>query len=162
MRLLLDTNILISALIKEGIARKIIFHTEIELATINFSEEEINEYKLLIQEKGKINSKELESLLVTIKERLVLVKDELILEKMLEAKEIMWAIDPKDTPFIAAALAIDADIWSDDKHFKKQEKIKVWKTSDVYKLFIEDWEDWVKKMRKKDKKRVEFWKNQKE
>ena len=138
MRLLFDTNILISALIKEGVARKIIFHTKIELATINFSEEEINEYKLLIQEKGKITSQELESLLATIKERLILVRDELVLERMLEAKEIMWAIDPKDTPFIAAAIATKADIWSDDKHFEKQNRVKVWKTSEIYKRFLED------------------------
>ena len=32
----------------------------------------------------------------------------------------MNKIDPKDTPFIAAALATESDIWSDDAHFEKQ------------------------------------------
>jgi len=43
----------------------------------------------------------------------------------------MDKIDPDDTPFIAAALATNSDIWSDDKHFQKQNKIKVWKTEDL-------------------------------
>ena len=131
MKLLLDTNIIISALIKDGASRRIIFHTKAELATINFSEEEMKEYKSFIQNKAKINSQELESLLITIKEKCILIKDELIKENMDEAKKIMWAIDPKDTPFIAAALAIDADIWSDDKHFEKQKVVKVWKTKEL-------------------------------
>jgi len=56
---------------------------------------------------------------------------------MSEAKKIMWDIDPKDTPFIVAALAIGADILSNNKHFKKQNKIKIWDTEEVYKMFLE-------------------------
>ena len=47
------------------------------------------------------------------------------------ASKIMDSIDPDDTPFIAAALATGADIWSDDKHFEQQNEIKVWKTKDL-------------------------------
>lgn len=133
MKLLLDTNTIISALIKDGESRKIIFHTKIELATIHFSKEEIKEHALLIQKKAKIDREELDALLDNITEKCLLVRDELIIEKMPEAKKIMWSIDPKDTPFIAAALAIGADIWSDDKHFEKQNSVKVWKTKDLLK-----------------------------
>ena len=45
----------------------------------------------------------------------------------------MDKIDPDDTPFITAALATKSDIWSDDKHFEKQNKIRVKKTSDLVK-----------------------------
>ena len=49
-----------------------------------------------------------------------------------EAKEIMDKIDPDDTIFVALGLSIKNNgIWSDDKHFEKQDRIKVWKTKDL-------------------------------
>ena len=45
---------------------------------------------------------------------------------------VLDEIDNKDTSFIAASLAIENDgIWSDDKHFEKQDKVKIWKTKDL-------------------------------
>ena len=44
----------------------------------------------------------------------------------------------KDSQFIALALSIKNDgIWSNDKHFKKQKKIQVYKTVDIIK-YIEN------------------------
>ena len=134
MRLVVDTNVIISALIKNSISRHIITHIKAELITINFSEEEIRAYKETILKKANINKIEFESLMEKLKEKIILIDDFIILERLEEASKIMDAIDPDDTPFIAAALATNSDIWSDDKHFEKQNKIKVWKTSDLVKL----------------------------
>ena len=47
----------------------------------------------------------------------------------------MASIDIEDVPFIALALSIGNDgIWSDDNHFQKQKKIKIWKTEEVIKM----------------------------
>jgi predicted nucleic acid-binding protein len=47
----------------------------------------------------------------------------------------MDAIDPDDTPFIALASAVENDgIWSDDKHFQQQTRIRVWQTKDLLTL----------------------------
>ena len=44
-------------------------------------------------------------------------------------------IDKKDAPFIATSLAHNnCPIWSDDKHFKLQEKIKVYTTEELINL----------------------------
>jgi len=48
-------------------------------------------------------------------------------------EKIMDKIDPDDTQFIAAALATNSDIWSDDTHFTKQNKVKVWTTKELIK-----------------------------
>ena len=40
-------------------------------------------------------------------------------------------IDPNDTPFVAAALAMNAFIWSEDKHFQKQHKVKIVTTAEL-------------------------------
>ncbi len=73
-------------------------------------------------------------ILKKIKEKLVMLDDNLIKTRWDEAKGIMDKIDPDDTPFIGAALAANADIWSDDQHYQKQGRIKVWKTADLVSL----------------------------
>ena len=53
-----------------------------------------------------------------------------------KAKEIMEDIDKEDVVFIAAALSQENSIiWSDDKHFEKQDKVLVLKTKDMVTLF---------------------------
>jgi len=58
-----------------------------------------------------------------------------IKSKLKEAKEIMGAIDPDDVPFIAAALAVENDgIWTDDTHFDRQKRIRVFKTTSLVRM----------------------------
>lgn len=134
MRLIANTNRIIAALIKDSISRKILLHLNAELMTINFSDKEIDKYKSLILKKAGITEIEFNALLEKLKQRLILLDDRIILTTMNEAGKIMNKIDSDDTPFIAAALATGSDIWSDDKHFEKQKRIKIWKTSDLTKL----------------------------
>ncbi|MEK6882954.1 MAG: PIN domain-containing protein [Nanoarchaeota archaeon] len=42
--------------------------------------------------------------------------------------------DIKDAPFIATALAFNCLIWTDDKDFDKQNRIKILKTKDMVKI----------------------------
>ena len=59
-----------------------------------------------------------------------------MLDKWDEAKQIMEHIDPEDVTFIAAALSQeDAVIWSDDRHFEKQDNVIILKTKDMVSLF---------------------------
>ena len=61
-----------------------------------------------------------------------LVPTEEIEKNWNEAKKIMEHIDKEDVVFIAAALSFtDSIIWSDDRHFGKQGKVKVLKTEDM-------------------------------
>ncbi len=134
MKLIVNTNRIIAALIKDSTSRKIINHLNAELITIEFSDIEIEKYRQIILEKAKINEEEFKLIMGRLKEKLIILDNNLILSKLKEAKSIMDKIDSNDTPFIAAALATNSDIWSDDKHFQKQNKIKVWKTEDLVEL----------------------------
>ncbi len=135
MKLVVDTNIFISALIKDGMARHLLLHLDCELFTIQFSEKEIEKYKHYILKKGQIDNTSFELILNKLKEKVIIIDDRIIMQHFEEAKSIMWPIDPKDTPFIAAALATASDIWSDDPHFQQQNKLKAWKTKDLVKKF---------------------------
>ena len=70
--------------------------------------------------------------MATLFKYIKLVPTEEIRKNWGKAKKIMGHIDKEDAIFIAAALSIrDSIIWSDDKHFKKQDKVKVLKTGDM-------------------------------
>ena len=131
MRLIVDTSVIISALIKDSLARRILLQLEAELLTIHFSAREIENHKREIIEVAGISNAEFDHILEKLMNFLITLDDQVVRERMVEAHKIMDHIDSFDTPCISAALAVNADIWSNDKHFEKQNKIKVWKTKDL-------------------------------
>ncbi|MBC7080817.1 MAG: hypothetical protein H5T44_00970 [Thermoplasmatales archaeon] len=52
-----------------------------------------------------------------------------------KAKEI--APHNKDIPYFALALSLNAGIWSDEKVFKKQNKVKIFSTEELKKILYE-------------------------
>ena len=131
MKLVVDSNRIIAALVKDSYSRKIILHGNLELLAINMSQKYIQKYRKDILSKAKITEEQFNSIFGKLNEKLIKLDDGIIKSRMKEAKEIMDWIDKGDTPFIAAALAAKTGIWSDDKHFEKQNKIKIWKTKDL-------------------------------
>ena len=109
-------------------------HLNAQLFSLKFSKDEVIKYKDLILKKSNLNEIEFEIILEKLKTKLILIDDGLISLKIPKASRIMDEIDPDDTSFLAAALAINGDIWSDDKHFDKQNLVKVWKTKDLVKF----------------------------
>ena len=134
LKLIVDTNRVFAALVRDGASRNILFHLNARYFTVLFLEEEIMKYKDEIIRKANISEREFFLLFEKIKSNLAFLGDSVVAAHIKEAYRIMKDIDQKDTPFIAAALATNADIWSDDRHFEKQTKVKVWKTSDLVKL----------------------------
>ncbi len=131
MRLVVDTNRIIAALIKDGLSRHIILHFEGELITIGFSKEELSEHKNEILKKAQISETEFEMIIEKLFSKLIVLDDQVITSTIKEAREIMEKIDPSEVPFIAAAIATQSKIWSDDKHFKKQNRIEVLNTKEL-------------------------------
>ena len=131
MKLIVNTNRIIAALIKDSVSRKLIFNSSLELLLIPSSETEIKKWLPMVLEKARITKEEFFMIYTKLKEKMTLLPDELVQLYMTEAKKIMDAVDSADTPFIAAALATESDIWSDDQHFEKQNTIKIWKTKDL-------------------------------
>jgi len=135
MRLVIDTNVIISAIIKSGLTRDIIISKTMKLLTPDYSLEEIEKYKEYICSKIGITKEDVEILINYIFENIEIVPLEDYKKDLNKAKEIMDKIDKDDTPFIAAALALNCGVWSDDEHFQKQNKVKIFKTKDL-RVFI--------------------------
>ncbi len=135
MKLIIDTNVLISSLLKDSTTRQLLLNESFEFYLPEIVIIELKKYLIYIIQKSGITEDEIKNLLNALLENLKLVPFDEYEDQMDEAMEIMGKIDEKDTQFIALALSIKNDgIWSNDKHFDEQTKIQVYKTIDIINL----------------------------
>ncbi len=135
MNIILDSNIFFSALIRDSTVRKIITKSNNCFLFPLIIFEEFKKYKEELIKKSKLDYSSFREAVINIMKHVKLVKDEQFENKFEEALSIMKKIDEKDTSFIACALAFDCPVWSDDPHFKRQNKIQVFTTKDMLHLF---------------------------
>ena len=135
MRIVVDTNRILAALIKNGLSRKIVTSGSFDLYAPDYMLEEISKYFDFIVAKSGMKKENVLSLLSAFIESLTIITEEEIKKHMKQAIEIMGHIDMKDAPIVACALAVDCDaIWSDDSHFVKQKKIRIMNTKEFTEL----------------------------
>jgi predicted nucleic acid-binding protein len=133
----IDTNILLAALIKDSTVRKIIVESDWEFFYQEISFHEVRKYKDMVLEKSGMNEAEYAFLLCHLLRHMTLVPEEQIKPQIEEADNILKEVDSDDVVFLATALGIDnSNIWSDDPHLEKQMKVKVLKTKDIARLFF--------------------------
>lgn len=134
MRLVVDTNRVIAALIKDSFSRKILLHLNAELITIPLLKEEVMKYKQYIITKSGLTDSSFDIIFQKLYDHMAVLNEDVIKNYREEAGKIMDKIDPDDTQFLAAALATNSDIWSDDPHFQRQTRIRIRKTKDLVSL----------------------------
>ena len=138
MTIIIDTNVLIAMLIKQGIVREIIINNPGVFITPEWCFAELWEHRT-VWNKRDLNDSELKDILEDLKEHYILSvpeDDYIAFEK--EASELIN--DPDDIPLIALALAVDnIGIWTfnteDFLTEKIQKRIKVLSTKDVIELY---------------------------
>ena len=75
---------------------------------------------------------EYDLLLSSLLERITVIPKTQYSAMMSEAEKIMGSIDLFDIPFIALALGVSNDgIWSDDHHFRQQNRIRTYTTQEL-------------------------------
>jgi len=132
MKLILDTNIFFSGIIKDSITRKILLHPDYEFYIPDFFLNELKKYKEYLINKTGLEKLKFKQLLNDILENIYLVPFNEYSDKLMKAKEIIGNIDEKDIPFIAVALSFKNNgIWTDDKHFKEQSEVKIYSTKEI-------------------------------
>ena len=93
MRLIVDSNEIISALIKEGMTRTIITSDRIEFYSLEYVMDEIKKHMGYIVQKSDMNKREVELLFRLFMQNILLIPEEDIKLKMNEAVKIMKDID---------------------------------------------------------------------
>lgn len=131
MKIVVDTNIIISALAKDSAVRSLIILSNHEFIYPQPALLEIVKHKQTIMKKAAIDEGEFHTLMGKIFERITVVEKEKFARKIPEARGIMGRIDPKDSLFVALALERNAPVWTNDKDFERQTKVKVIKTAEL-------------------------------
>ena len=132
MKLIVDANILFAALIKEGLTAELLISDKLQLFAPEFLLSEFSKYKDQILKKTHRTEQDFKLFLELLKEQITIVPKKEITPFMDEANKI--SPDPKDTIYLALAIAIKGNIWSNDKKLKQsQTKINVFSTEELLK-----------------------------
>ena len=135
MNIIIDSNELFSALIKDSITRKIILEYASFFLFPSFIFEEMQKHKTELLKKSRMSGEDFSKLLQLILKKVVIVPNEVLIPYRKEAFEIVKNIDPDDVLFVACALAYhNSIIWSNDRKLKKQSRVKVINTKEIIKL----------------------------
>jgi predicted nucleic acid-binding protein len=135
MRIIIDTNILFSALLKDSTTRRILCTSSVTFFYPEPALHAVRKYQELLIQKSGLSELEFLVLYHSLLLFIQIIPTEIIKQRWKKAKEIMEHVDEEDVIFIAAALAYgDAPVWSDDKHFDQQKEVVNFKTKDVVQL----------------------------
>ena len=135
MKIVLDSNVLFSAIIKDSSTRKTILDYEGKFLFPSYVFVEFERHKEELYTKSGMSASECASLMQILLSKVLIIPQEALLPYREEALEIMKDIDINDVLFIACALAFPPSvIWSDDKALKRQKKIRVLNTLEIIKL----------------------------
>jgi len=134
MELIVDANILVSALLKEGITRELMFNIDLILYTPEFIIEEFFDHIDKLAQKARLPKavfQDQAEKLINESKLMIISKKEV---KAFIKKAEQISPDPDDVLYFATALKIKCGIWSNDKELKKQKHVKIYSTSDLLKL----------------------------
>ncbi len=132
MMLIVDTNIMFSYFKQQSPTHSIFEELQIGLFAPQFALAELGKHASQIRVKADIDKDKFNKIkkrLITIVE---FVPESEYRTELKKASKI--ASDLNDIDFFALALRLDLAIWSNDKAFKKQEKVIVFNTSEIIRL----------------------------
>lgn len=132
MELVVDTNIVFSAMVKDSLTRFLLCDMRLVLYAPETLISELYEHEKEIREKSEISEKRWMELMSILLSKIRLVSKEEIAPFVKEALE--FSPDQEDAPFFALCLAKNIPLWSNDKALKQQSAVKVFSTDELTKL----------------------------
>ncbi len=136
MIVLVDANVIISALLKDSTTRRILFFSGMRFATIDFAVREIEKHSNELRERTGLDSEAYDRALGLILSKIEIMNDSSVKDELKQAKEVMTGVDPDDSVYVALGMHLESSIiWSDDKHFKKQKRVRVFTTAEIIRMF---------------------------
>ncbi len=134
MRLVVDANILVAALLKDSTTRELLLEENLELFA---PEGLLAELKNLlknpkVRKRLPLSDLALSELSEAIFSRIIFFPEESFLSFIKDSVELVSHIE--DAPYIALALTLKIPLWSNDAALKEQTKVKVLTTPELIKL----------------------------
>ena len=136
IKLVVDANEIFSAIIAEGRDQKtkkldILFSEKVKLYAPSKLFEEIEKEKnaLKLMRLSGFSEQEFNLFIELLKLRIHLIQTKDFFENIVQAKNL--SPHDKDLPYFALALKLECPIWSGEKKFTNQQKIKIYNTKDL-------------------------------
>lgn len=132
MQLVVDANIVFAVLIKRGFPFQMLLEASskgFELYSPAWLEQELENGKGKLLRYSKLDESKLDFFIETILGKVTVVPLNEYEKCLVEAQGI--APHPEDAPYFALALAKTCPIWSNEKAFKLQAKVKVLSTHEL-------------------------------
>ena len=138
MELVVDANILVSGLLKDGITRELMLNNDLDLYTSDFIFIELFKHIKELAKKAEIAIKEFTDMveILIVESRLKTITTDEVRPYIDIANKISPDID--DALYFSVALKLNCAIWSNDKELKNQNYVKVYSTSDLIKMLKKD------------------------
>jgi len=128
MRLVVDANIAFSLFKKGSFTLNLTREHKLDLLSHPFILDELNEHSLEFCSKLKISHDKFPKIR-SILSRIVDLSHSISPQQKNRARSLIS--DPDDTPYLALAIKLAADIWSNDPHLKEQSVVKVFTTEEL-------------------------------
>jgi len=135
MKLVVDVNVVISALIADSKTRELVVTLEPKLLTPKVIHGEIGNHEALIVEKSGMDADRVQQFVDLLFQYIETVPASEFYPYIEEAEEAISNIDPDDVLYVACALAREAGVWSDDSDFDEQDLVPVFTTGEVVESF---------------------------
>ncbi len=129
MKLVVDANILFSALIKNDYTYKKFFDKKLILYTPQTIFEEFNKHKELLLKKTKRTENEFLTAYTILLEKITIIPTQQLISYVEQAEEI--SPDPDDMIYFALALKLRCGIWTNDKLLKNQNQVPIYHTHEL-------------------------------
>lgn len=131
MELVIDSNCLLSALIRPAKSRELICSQKIHLFAPEHILVETANHKADVVEKSGITDAEFDQLMGILMSNINIIPQDEYKHNEGQAKKLVT--HEEDIPFMALALAKKLPLWTDDKDLKKQTIVKVYSTTELLK-----------------------------
>jgi len=131
MNVVIDTDVVMSALISDSTTRELMRDINDTLVAPIQLEREIDAHRDLLEEKSGLDESAVDELLDRLFGYVAVVPDADLKPYREPALEALKDINQDDVIFLATALAVGGAIWSDDGDFRKQDLVPVVTTSDL-------------------------------
>lgn len=135
MRLVVDANVVISALLADAKTRELIVMLEPGLLTPEIIHDEITVHEDELVEKSGLSSERMRRLLALLFQYIETVPVSDFHESIAEAEKAIADTDRDDVLYLACALGCEAAVWSDDADFREQDLVPVFTTPKVVDSF---------------------------
>ena len=135
MKLVVDANVVISALIADSKTRELIVTLEPDLLTPAFVYDEVENYEDLIVDKSGMEPDRVAQFIDLLFQYIEVVPASDFYPAIETAESAIGDTDPDDVLYLACAIASDGTIWSDDSDFDEQNLVETYSTSDVINSF---------------------------